>query len=72
MLLDKGTIVAGFASKSSGPVHLRQIIIWMGALRFVRAIRSKAFSFSSLPSIVIPRGVEIISSGCFSYCKSFS
>jgi hypothetical protein len=33
-------------------------------------IESKAFSSSSLQSIVIPRNVEILGSSCFSSCKS--
>jgi hypothetical protein len=72
VLLDGGAIIAGFASESKGSVHLRRVIIQMGALHFVRAIRSKAFSNSSLPSIVIPRTVEIIGSSCFSSCNSLS
>jgi predicted transcriptional regulator len=72
MVLDREVIAGRFASKSRRPVHLRRIITWMGALRFVRAIRSKAFSNSSLPSIVIPQTVEIIGSVCFSDCKSLS
>jgi predicted transcriptional regulator len=72
ILLEGGAIAAGFASESRRPIHLRRVIIWMGALRFVRAIRSKAFSGSSLLSIVIPRTVEIIGSFCFSACKSLS
>jgi hypothetical protein len=72
MVLDRGAIAVGFASKSRGPVHLRWVIIWMGALRFVRAIRSKAFCASSLSSIVIPRTVEIIGSSCFYGCTSLS
>jgi uncharacterized protein YuzB (UPF0349 family) len=35
-------------------------------------IESEAFYESSLESILIPRNVEILGSGCFSYCKSFS
>jgi hypothetical protein len=34
-------------------------------------IESKAFSFSSLQSKLIPSNVEILGSECFSYCKSF-
>jgi hypothetical protein len=70
MVLGRGAIAAGFASESKGPVHPRHVIIQMGAQRFVRAIRSESFSNSSLPSIVIPRTVEIIGSSCFSGCKS--
>jgi hypothetical protein len=44
----------------------------MGALRFVRAIRSIAFFKSFLPSIVIPRTVGIIGSYCFRGCESLS
>jgi hypothetical protein len=72
ILIDKGAIAAGFPSESRGPIHLRRVIIQMGVLRFVRAIRSTAFSNSSLVSIVIPRTVEIIGSSCFSGCKSLS
>jgi hypothetical protein len=71
MVLDKGAIAAGFASKK-GAIHLRRVIIWMGALRFVHAIRSHVFSNSSLPSIVIPWTVEIIGSSCFADCESLS
>jgi hypothetical protein len=35
-------------------------------------IESEAFSSSSLQSISIPRNVEILGSGCFSYCESLS
>jgi hypothetical protein len=35
-------------------------------------IESKAFSESSLESILIPKNVEILGSECFSYCKSLS
>jgi hypothetical protein len=35
-------------------------------------IQSEAFSFSSLQSIVIPNGVEILYSACFSDCESLS
>jgi hypothetical protein len=69
---DGGVIAAGFASESKGTLRLRRVIIRMGAVRFVRAIRSTVFSRSSLSSIIIPRKVEIIDSHCFSYCKSFS
>jgi hypothetical protein len=48
ILLDKGAIAAGFASESREPAHLRRVIIWMGAQRFVHAIRFTAFSGSSL------------------------
>jgi hypothetical protein len=72
ILLDRGAIAAGFASESKRSVHLRRVIVQMGALRFVRTIRSKAFDNSSLPSIVIPRTVEIIGSSCFRDCKSLS
>jgi hypothetical protein len=72
VLLDGRAITPGFASKSRGPVHLRRVIIQMGALHLVRAIRSKAFSNSSLLSMVIPRTVEIIGSYCFRGCKSLS
>jgi hypothetical protein len=72
VLLDGGAIAVGFVSESKRSVHLRRVIIWMGALRFARAIRSKTFSYSSLTSVVIPYTVEIIGSSCFSYCKSLS
>jgi hypothetical protein len=39
--------------------------------RLVR-IESKAFSYSLLQSILIPRNVEILGSKCFSSCKSLS
>jgi hypothetical protein len=72
LVLDQGAIVAGFASESKKPVHFRRVIICMGALCFVRTIRSRAFSSSSLTSIVIPRTVEIIGSECFRSCESLS
>jgi hypothetical protein len=72
MLLDAAAIAAGFASESREPVHLRRVIIWIDALRFVRALQSREFSSSSLPSIIIPRMVEIIGSYCFRFCESFS
>jgi hypothetical protein len=43
ILLDRGAIAAGFASESRGSIHLRRVIIQMGTLRFVRAIRSEDF-----------------------------
>jgi hypothetical protein len=72
ILLDRGAIAAGFASKSRGSIHLRRVIIQMNALRFVRAIRSKPFCLSSLSSIVIPRTAVILSSSYFSFCESLS
>jgi hypothetical protein len=49
---------------------LSSVLIESGSL--LRRIESHAFSFSSLPSIVIPRRVEIIGSSCFSHCESLS
>jgi hypothetical protein len=72
LVLDQGAIVAGFASESRKPVYLRRVTIWTGALCFVRAIRSRAFSSSSLTSIVIPRTVEVIGPECFRSCESLS
>jgi hypothetical protein len=73
LVLDRGAIAAArLWPESKRSIHLRRLIIWMGALRFVRAIRSEAFSHSSLASIVIPRTVEIIGSSCFSDCTFLS
>jgi hypothetical protein len=72
VLLDRGAIATKIASVSRESIRLRQVIIWMGALRFVRAIRSTAFSNSPLTSIVIPRAVEIIGFDCFFHCQYLS
>jgi hypothetical protein len=71
MLLDRAAIAAVFPSESRELVCLRWVIIRMGGLRFVRALQSREFSSSSLPSIIIPRMVEIIGSYCFRFCESF-
>jgi hypothetical protein len=70
LLVDGGAIATRL--ESAVQVCLRRLFVRMDALCFVRAIRSRAFSDSSLTSIVIPRTVEIFGSFCFSDCRSFS
>jgi hypothetical protein len=70
VLLDEAAITAKLASV--GPVGLRQLVVQIGAMHFVRAIQSHAFSSSPLTFFVIPRTVEIVGSSCFSSCESLS
>jgi hypothetical protein len=58
MLLDGGAMATKL--RSAVRLCLRRVIVQMGAIHFVRAIESEAFSSSSLRSIVIPRTVEIL------------
>jgi hypothetical protein len=51
-------------------IHLGHGIHRMGALCFVHAIQSEAFSSSSLAPVVIPRTVKILGLSCFGNCQS--
>jgi hypothetical protein len=73
VLLDGAAIAVKLASVGPvGPVGLRRVIVQMGAMPFDRAIKSHAFSSSSLTSIVIPRTVEILDGSVFSGCEGIS